>query len=79
VWMCDCLVVVSSSRFDRSVCVHSRGCPASPFIASKGRARVTFVVRGEIKRKITKVASGWPSSSLSGGNSSPIAQRCNRR
>jgi hypothetical protein len=45
-WMHECLVVVNSSRFDLCVVLPAFDvAPASPFIASKGRARVTLVVK----------------------------------
>jgi hypothetical protein len=56
-----------------------------PFIASQERARITFVVkrckweRMKEKNKKKKWPQVWPSSSLSGGNSFLVAQRCNRR
>jgi hypothetical protein len=52
--------------------------PASPFIASKERARVTFVVkrrkmRKDEREKQKKWHRAWPSSSLCGGNSLPCS------
>jgi hypothetical protein len=73
-WMC--LVVVSSSQFDLCVVAFAwlstlHVAPTSPFIASKGRAQVTFMVRGENEQQMWPWV--WPSSSFFGENSSPIA------
>jgi hypothetical protein len=69
--MCGCVVAQLLPLLDVA--------PASPFIASKERAWVTFVVRGENERETKMWPQAWPSFFLSGGNSFPVAQRCNKR
>jgi hypothetical protein len=63
------------------VCVPLFSClsaPASPFIVSKERARVTFMVKNmkwvkDESEKQKRWPRVWPSSSLSGGSSFPYS------